>query len=88
MLATEKPAAVEGITVSAETLGRVQIGLGPWRPKKRRAKRVSQLRELRPRFDERIRIDGSPHAWSEGCGPQCTLIVFIDDFRRAGARRG
>jgi hypothetical protein len=24
-------------------------------------------------------IDGSPHDWFEGCGPCCTLIVFIDD---------
>lgn len=38
-----------------------------------------QLRERRPRFGELIQIDGSPHAWLEGRGPRCTLIVFIDD---------
>ena len=78
-LAAEKLAAVEEIAVSAETLRQMQIGLGLWRPKKRRVKRVFQLRERRPRFGELIQIDGSPHAWFEDRGPRCTLIVFIDD---------
>ena len=26
-----------------------------------------------------MQIDGSPHAWFEGRGPVCTLIVYIDD---------
>lgn len=78
-LAAEKLAAVEGIAVSAETLRQMQIGLGLWRPKKRRAQRVFQVRERRPRFGELIQIDGSPHAWFEGRGPRSTLIVFIDD---------
>ena len=78
-LAAEKLAAVEEIAVSAETLRQMQIGLGLWRPKKRRVKRVFRLRERRPRFGELIQIDGSPHAWFEDRGPRCTLIVFIDD---------
>ena len=78
-LAAEKFAAVEGITVSAETLRQMQIGLGLWWPKRWRVKRVFQLRERRPRFGELIQIDGSPHAWFEGRSPRCTLIVFIDD---------
>ena len=78
-LAAEKLAEVEAITVSAETLRQMQIGLGLWRAKTRRAKRVFQLRERRPRFGELIQIDGSPHDWFEGRGPRCTLIVFIDD---------
>src|ERR1700681_2730531 len=57
----------------------MQISLGEWKPKARRARRVFQLRERRPRFGELIQIDGSPHAWFEGRGPRCTLIVFIDD---------
>lgn len=77
--AAEKLKAVEGIAVSAETLRQMQIGLGLWRPKKRRARRVFQLRERRARFGELIQIDGSPHNWFEGRGPRCTLIVFIDD---------
>jgi transposase len=69
----------EGVEVSAETIRQMQIGLGLWRPKTRRAKRVFQIRERRPRFGELIQIDGSPHDWFEGRGPRCTLIVFIDD---------
>jgi transposase len=78
-LAAEKLLERDGIKVSAETVRRVQIGLGLWRPKTRRARRVFQLRERRPRFGELIQIDGSPHDWFEGRAPRCTLIVFIDD---------
>ena len=78
-LAAEKLAEVEGIAVSKETIRQLQIGAGLWRPKKRRAKRVHQLRDRRPRFGELIQIDGSPHAWFDDRGPRCTLIVFIDD---------
>ena len=78
-LAAEKLAERDGIKVSAATVRRAQIRLGLWRPKSRRQKRLHQLRERRPRFGELIQIDGSPHAWFEGRGPRCTLIVFIDD---------
>ena len=78
-LAAENLEERDRIKVSAETVRRLQIDLGLWRPKKRRAKRVFQLRERRPRFGELIQIDGSPHDWFEGRGPRCTLIVFIDD---------
>ena len=78
-LAAEKLAERERITVSVETVRRMQIALGLWRPKKRRQARVFCLRERRPRFGELIQIDGSPHAWFEDRGPRCTLIVFIDD---------
>lgn len=78
-LAAEMLLEREGITVSAETIRQMQIGLGLWRPKRRRAKRVFQVRERRARFGELIQIDGSPHDWFEGRGPRCTLIVFIDD---------
>ena len=36
-------------------------------------------RDASERLGEPIQIDGSPHAWFEGRGPRCTLIVFIDD---------
>ena len=78
-LAAEKLLELDGVKVSAETVRRIQIGLGLWRPKTRRARRVFQLRERRPRFGELVQIDGSPHDWFEGRGPRCTLIVFIDD---------
>jgi transposase len=78
-LAAEKLAERDGITVSAETVRRLQIALGLWKPKRRRAKRVFQLRDRRPRFGELIQIDGSPHDWFEGRAAKCCLIVFIDD---------
>ena len=77
--ASEKLAEHEGITVSAETVRQIQVRLGLWRPKRRREKRVFQIRERRSRFGELIQIDGSVHAWFEDRGPKCTLIVFIDD---------
>jgi transposase len=78
-LAAEKLLELDGIKVSVEMVRRLQIGLGLWRPKTRRARRVFQLRQRRPRFGELIQIDGSPHDWFEGRAPRCTLIVFIDD---------
>ena len=78
-LASEKLLELDGIAVSRESVRRLQIELKLWKPKRRRAHRVFQLRERRPRFGELIQVDGSPHDWLEGRGPRCTLIVFIDD---------
>ena len=78
-LAAEKLAELEAIEVSIETVRQIQIGLGLWRPKTRRARRAFQSRHRRPRFGELVQIDGSPHDWLEGRGARCTLIVFIDD---------
>jgi transposase len=78
-LASEKLLGLDGIEVSVETVRQMQISLGLWKPKARRAKRVFQLRERRPRFGQLIQIDGSPHDWFEGRGPRGALIVFIDD---------
>ena len=78
-LAAEKLLELEGIAVSRETVRRLQMVYGLWKPKTRRSRRVFQLRERRPRFGELIQIDGSPHDWFEGRAPRCTLIVFIDD---------
>src|SRR5208283_2736681 len=78
-LAAEKLLDLDGITVSRETIRQMQIGAGLWKPKRRRARRVFQTRERRPRLGELVQIDGSEHDWFEDRGPRCTLIVFIDD---------
>ncbi len=78
-LAAGKWAERDGIIVSRETVRRIQTRRKLHRPKARRAKRVFQLRERRPRLGELVQIDGSPHDWFEGRGPRGTLIVFIDD---------
>jgi transposase len=59
-LAAEKLLERDGIAVSTETVRQMQIAMGLWRPKKRRHKRVFQLRERRPRFGELIQIDCLP----------------------------
>ena len=78
-LAQEKLLEVHRIEVSIETVRQLQVEMGLWKPKRRKAARAFQLRERRGRFGELIQIDGSPHDWFEGRGPRCTLIVFIDD---------
>jgi hypothetical protein len=40
---------------------------------------VHQPRHRRDCIGELIQIDGSQHWWFEGRGPQCTLLVYIDD---------
>lgn len=78
-LASEKLLEREAIAISRESVRKIQIRLGLHRPKRRKAKRVFQLRERRPRFGELVQIDGSHHDWFEGRGARCALIVFIDD---------
>ena len=60
-LASEKLGEIEGVAVSKETVRQIQIRLGLWRPKRRRARKIFQVRERRSRFGELIQIDGSPH---------------------------
>lgn len=78
-LAREKLLEVHALDVSIETVRQLQMALGLWKPKTRKAARLFQARERRARFGELIQIDGSPHDWFEGRSPFCTLIVFIDD---------
>ena len=65
-LAAEKLGEHEGVEISRESVRRLQMAFGLWKPKRRKAKRVFALRERRPRFGELIQIDGSPHDWFEG----------------------
>jgi hypothetical protein len=47
-LAVEKLLQLDGIAVSAETIRQMQIGLDLWKPKRRGARRVFQMRERPP----------------------------------------
>ena len=78
-LAAEKLGELEDIEISRESVRRLQMAFGLWKPKRRKAKRVFGLRERRPRFGELIQVDASHHDWFEGRAPRCALIVFIDD---------
>ena len=78
-LACEKLSKTHGCGVSCETLRQWMIADGLWADRSRRLARVHQPRNRRERVGELIQIDGSKHAWFEERGPQCTLIIFIDD---------
>lgn len=76
---TEKLVEVEGLEVSRETVRKVlrAAGIGPER--KRRMPRHRQRRERRPREGQTLQMDGSPHDWLEGRGPELELIHSTDD---------
>lgn len=77
-LAQEK-LAIEGVSLSVETVRQLLIGEGLWQARRARRPVIHQLRERRARWGELIQIDGSPHDWFEGRAPKCTLLVFVDD---------
>lgn len=78
-LACEKLVEVEELQISKESVRQMMIGEGLWKARKARKVRVHQMRERRACFGELVQIDGSPHAWFEGRGPACNLLVAIDD---------
>src|SRR5882757_5624733 len=78
-LAAEKLREVHGIALGRETLRLWLIAAGIWADRKQRRKRVHQPRHRRECVGELVQIDGCEHWWFEDRGPQCTLLVFIDD---------
>jgi transposase len=78
-LAHEKLVEEHRLQLSAESVRRLMIAEGLWKPKRAKQPRAHPLRERRACFGELVQIDGSAHAWFEDRGPQCTLLVYIDD---------
>jgi Winged helix-turn helix len=78
-LAAEKLCEAHGITLGRETLRLWMVEAGLWLDRKQRRKRVHQPRCRRDCVGELVQVDGSEHWWFEDRGPQCTLLVFIDD---------
>ena len=78
-LAAEKLREVHGITIGRETLRLWMREAGLWADRQKRRGRVYQPRYRRECVGELIQVDGSEHWWFEERGPQCTLLVFIDD---------
>src|ERR1700751_1386930 len=78
-LAAEKLAAEHGFAFSSETVRKWMIEDGLWLDRKQRQKRVHQPRPRRDCVGELVQVDGSEHWWFEDRGPQCTLLVFVDD---------
>jgi hypothetical protein len=77
-LAAEKLREDHGIAVGRETLRQWMIETGLWRDRKQR-RRIHQPRPRRDCVGELVQVDGSEHWWFEDRGPQCTLLVFVDD---------
>lgn len=78
-LAHEKLSEVHRVWISRESVRKLMIEEGLWKPRRAKKPPVHQLRERRACYGELVQIDGSEHAWFEDRGPNCTLLVFIDD---------
>lgn len=78
-LTWEKLTQHHNISFSVESLRKIMIKAGLWLPKKQRKLHLYQSRPRRDCEGELVQADGSPYHWFEERGPQCTLLVFIDD---------
>ena len=78
-LAHEKLVEVHKVKISRESIRKLMIEEGLWKPRRAKKPAVHQMRERRACFGELVQIDGSDHAWFEERGARCTLLVYIDD---------
>jgi hypothetical protein len=78
-LAAEKLGELHETVLCRETVRKWMIADGLWLDRKQRLKRVHQPRYRRECVGELVQIDGCEHWWFEDRGPQCTLLVFVDD---------
>ena len=78
-LAHEKLTEIHHLPISRESVRRLMIQDGLWKPHRHKRPVFHPLRERRARRGELVQVDGSPFDWFEGRAPACTLLVFIDD---------
>jgi hypothetical protein len=78
-LAHEKLLEIHKVQLSRESVRKLMITEGVWKPRRAKKSAVHQMRERRACLGELVQIDGSDHAWFEERGERCTLLVFIDD---------
>jgi len=76
---TEKLEEVHKIKISRSTVRRLRRSIGQGSPRKRRAPPHRKRRERYPQRGMLLQIDGSPHPWLEGRGPELCLTTAIDD---------
>jgi len=76
---TEMLQEQEGVKISRPSVRRILLGAGMRSPKTRRSSRHRRRRERYPQEGMLLQVDGSPHDWLEGRGPEITLIASIDD---------
>jgi hypothetical protein len=55
------------------------IADGLWLDRRQRRQHVHQPRRRRDCVGELVQVDGCEHWWFEDRGPQCTLLVFVDN---------
>ena len=72
---------------SVETLRQWMLKDRLWRGKQCKKATLHQSRLRRPRWGERVQMDGSPHDGFEGRGPRGTLIAFLMVFIDATTSR-
>ena len=68
----------EKLMVDHETLRRWRLAEGQHTVRRRKQKH-RQWRERKPSFGAMVQLDGSHHDWFEGRGPECVLMVMVDD---------
>src|SRR3977135_1441217 len=78
-LAGDTLAELQGIRFARETIRQWMMVAGLWKDRRQRMRPVHQPRHRRDCIGELIQIDGSQTWGFEGRGPQCTLLVYIDD---------
>jgi transposase len=77
-LAAEQLQKRDGVTVDHETLRRWLLAAQLWQQRRKR-KAYRRWRPRKEHLGEMVQMDGSEHAWFEGRGPRCVLMVMIDD---------
>ncbi len=70
-LACEKLRELHGVSLSKETIRKLMIEAGLWKPRRQRAAQIHQPRNRRACLGELIQIDGSDHAWFEDRAEAC-----------------
>lgn len=76
---SEKLTEEEGIEVCREKVRQILRSQGIASPRKRRPPRHRSRRARRVCEGMMLQVDGSPHDWPEGRGPELTLVGAIDD---------
>jgi hypothetical protein len=69
----------QGLCLSSETIRKWMLKEGLWISKKKKQGKAYPRRQRRGRFGDLLQGDASRHAWFEDRGPECTMVVLVDD---------
>lgn len=76
---TELLAEREDIFISRSSVRNILLSTGVRTPRKRKAPRHRSRRNRYPKEGMLLQLDGSPHDWLQGRGPEMSLVGAIDD---------